>query len=119
MRRRSSTCMGLLAAASLMAAGCTTRDEKPRPAAPPAKAPLAEPSKGPPATPWHAEPPPVAETMAQPVPLWEGGKVSKQVDAATASAAGYVVLDLGEDLGAVHLHRWCVRRRQAVAQRLP
>jgi hypothetical protein len=37
------------------------------------------------------EPPP-----AQPVPLWEGGKVTRVVDAASASTHGYVVLDLGE-----------------------
>jgi hypothetical protein len=34
--------------------------------------------------------------MAQPVPLYEHGKVTGQIDAATASAQGYVVLDLGE-----------------------
>lgn len=34
--------------------------------------------------------------MVQPVPLWRDGKVEQQVDAATASLHGYLVLDLGE-----------------------
>lgn len=34
--------------------------------------------------------------MHQPIPLYEGGSTTRQVDAATARADGYVVLDLGE-----------------------
>jgi len=34
--------------------------------------------------------------MQMPVPLWENGKTVREVDAATASLHGYVVLDLGE-----------------------
>jgi len=34
--------------------------------------------------------------MQMPVPLWENGKTEREVDAATASSHGYVVLDLGE-----------------------
>jgi hypothetical protein len=37
------------------------------------------------------EPPP-----AQPVPLWQGGKVARIVDAAAASTHGFVIVDLGE-----------------------
>ena len=39
-----------------------------------------------------SRPPP----LAQPVPLWEGGRTARQVDAATASEHGYVLLDLGD-----------------------
>ncbi len=34
--------------------------------------------------------------MHQPIPLYEGGAIARQVDAATAREQGYVVLDLGE-----------------------
>ena len=34
--------------------------------------------------------------MKQPVPLWEKGRTERMIDAATAWAEGYVVLDLGE-----------------------
>ena len=34
--------------------------------------------------------------MSQPVALWEHGKTTRQVDAATAASQGYVVVDLGE-----------------------
>ncbi len=34
--------------------------------------------------------------MQMPVPFWENGKTLREVDAATASLHGYVVLDLGE-----------------------
>ncbi len=34
--------------------------------------------------------------MHQPVPLYEGGVVTRQIDAATARAEGFVVVDLGE-----------------------
>ncbi len=40
-----------------------------------------------------SRPPP----MAQPVPLWEKGKIAREIDAATARDEGYVVLDLGDD----------------------
>jgi hypothetical protein len=49
-------------------------------------------------------PPPVAPQppaqpgtpMQMPVPLWENGKTEREVDAASASSHGYIVLDLGE-----------------------
>lgn len=34
--------------------------------------------------------------MSEPVPLWEGGQVRRQVDAAKAAEEGYLVIDLGE-----------------------
>jgi hypothetical protein len=34
--------------------------------------------------------------MQMPVPLWEKGKIAREVDAASAALHGYVVLDLGE-----------------------
>jgi hypothetical protein len=37
-----------------------------------------------------------AVPLNQPVPLWEDGKVTKQIEAATAAANGYVIIDLGE-----------------------
>lgn len=40
-----------------------------------------------------SRPPP----MAKPIPLWEDGKVVREVDAATADLHGYVVVDLGEE----------------------
>ena len=40
-----------------------------------------------------SRPPP----MTRPVDLWEGGKVTKQVDAATAAVHGQVLVDLGEN----------------------
>lgn len=40
-----------------------------------------------------SRPPP----MHQPVPLFEGGRVARQIDAANASMEGYVVFDLGEE----------------------
>lgn len=39
-----------------------------------------------------SRPPP----MARPVPLWEGGKSEREIDAATADVNGYFLLDLGE-----------------------
>jgi hypothetical protein len=45
----------------------------------------------------EAPPPPVAaEVLEHPAPLWEHGKPGKSVDAHTAGAQGYLVLDLGE-----------------------
>lgn len=55
-----------------------------------------------------SEPPPKAKTIeersersdepppAEPVPLWENGKVARIVDAAASSLHGYVIVDLGE-----------------------
>jgi hypothetical protein len=34
--------------------------------------------------------------MARPVPLWEGGRAAREVDAATADVEGYLLVDLGE-----------------------
>lgn len=34
--------------------------------------------------------------MARPVPLWENGRTEREIDAATAAAEGYLLLDLGE-----------------------
>lgn len=34
--------------------------------------------------------------LQQPVPLWEGGKLVRQVEGATALAEGYLIMDLGE-----------------------
>jgi hypothetical protein len=39
-----------------------------------------------------SRPPP----MARPVPLWESGRSSREIDAATADVSGYLLLDLGE-----------------------
>jgi hypothetical protein len=94
MRRRSNLGCRLLAVALIGVVGCRKHphpDQSPAPVAMQPSAPTQ-----PPAQPWHAAAPPVAETMAQPVPLWEHGKTERQVDAANASASGYVVLDLGE-----------------------
>lgn len=40
--------------------------------------------------------PPKPPPLQDPVPLWENGRVAKQVDAAFAADQGYLVLDLGE-----------------------
>jgi hypothetical protein len=93
MRRAHVTWSCWLAVALLGAAACKARShqhEAAKHAAKPARPAAHEPE------PWHAAPPPPDETMAQPVPLWEDGKITRQVDAATASSKGMVVLDLGE-----------------------
>jgi hypothetical protein len=96
MRRRSVRWVGWLVALALCAPACGRHDKRAPEPSVEAKTHAPEPSKGPPPTPWHAEPPPAAEALAEPVPLWEHGKIVKQVDAQKASAQGYVVLDLGE-----------------------
>jgi len=60
---------------------------------PPAPAPVDAPPPGP--APPHetdSRPPP----LARPVPLWEGGRVVRDIDAAHARDEGFVVLDLGD-----------------------
>ncbi|MFI5308848.1 MAG: hypothetical protein ACHQ53_15935, partial [Polyangiales bacterium] len=92
MLQRRCTCMALILGL-VSAAACARRPADKAPAPSPKPAP-SQPA------PHHVAlvPPPSADTppMAQPVPLFEHGAVSGQVDAATASAQGYVVLDLGE-----------------------
>jgi hypothetical protein len=91
MQRQSCNYLGLLAAL-LVAAACS---DKPPPGPGAAGPP---PTRAEPAEPPIPVPPPTLEPEAlqQPVPLWENGKVTGEIDAATASAKGYVVLDLGE-----------------------
>jgi len=75
---------------ALAVTGCRsgTEDDEPKQASSPeAKAkPIEERSER------SDEPPP-----AQPVPLWQDGKVARIVDAAAASTHGFVIVDLGED----------------------
>jgi len=44
----------------------------------------------------EAPPPPPGAPMVDPVSLWEKGGSAREVDAATATASGHLVLDLGE-----------------------
>ncbi|MCG8556573.1 MAG: hypothetical protein MJD61_14975 [Proteobacteria bacterium] len=82
----------LLIAAALLGSGPLHGCDKRRPAAPAAPP---ETTSDPRAQGREVDqrPPP----MAQPVPLWEAGKQQKTIDAATASANGYMVLDLGDE----------------------
>jgi len=80
-------------------AATTTTSTTPEPTA--TAAPVADTAHHAPSTP---SPPPhdavVDERpapMHQPIPLYEAGAIAGQVDAATARAEGYVVLDLGEE----------------------
>ncbi len=93
MRRICGTCLGLLLGL-LGGAACQLHSADKTP--PPAPAPLTTPPRAPKHVP--LAPPPSADLppMTQPVPLWEHGKASGQIDAATATSRGYVVLDLGE-----------------------
>src|SRR6185436_211050 len=74
------------------AAACKTRSHEHAQSA----ARATKPPAGPAPEPWHAAPPPPEETMAQPVPLWEDGKIARRVDAANARSKGLVVINLGE-----------------------
>jgi hypothetical protein len=86
MRRQSCTYIGLtIGVLGVMACADKPQQPKASEAAPPAQppAPLTPPTLAP-------------EALEHPVPLWEGGKVTGEIDAATATAKGFVVVDLGE-----------------------
>jgi hypothetical protein len=91
----------VLAIALTLACGTTgatsTTPETPPPseASPPpsATAEATTPSPPPSEAVVDERPPP----MHQPIPLYEGGQIARQIDAATARENGYVVLDLGEE----------------------
>jgi hypothetical protein len=93
MRRLCCTSLGLYL--SLLGGDACTRSTEHHV---PSSQKVAPPAPQPP--PHHVPivPPQSADTppMTTPVPLWEHGKVSGQIDAATAASQGYVVLDLGE-----------------------
>ncbi len=80
-----------LTAAALVA--CSGGDAPPA-TAPPAPVAPTPPAPEAPAPPHDTDsrPPP----LARPVPLWEAGRVVRQVDAARAREEGFVVLDLGD-----------------------
>ncbi|MCB9593131.1 MAG: hypothetical protein H6719_10395 [Sandaracinaceae bacterium] len=96
MRRLSLTLLLALAAY-----GCEELDlgTSPTPEAPPAVAdPDVDATEPPPAEGEHrprvdARPPP----LAHPVPLFEDGATEREIDAATASEEGFLLLDLGEE----------------------
>src|SRR5262245_23488647 len=71
--------------------GAPDADDKPKPKPQHSVAPAQPPKTIEERSERNDEPPP-----AEPVPLWEGGKVARIVDAAAASLRGYVILDLGE-----------------------
>ena len=83
----------IVLAALCFAAGCTSgaKDERARQPAKESGAPEAAPKTIEQRSERSDEPAP-----AEPVPLWEGGKVARIVDAAAASLHGYVIVDLGE-----------------------
>lgn len=88
--RRSRTRWALLAPwAVACLAGCVDEPEQ-KPAAGHTAAPAS----------LHAEPPkphpPELPKLTQPVPLWQHGKVVREIDGALAAEQGYVLLDLGE-----------------------
>ncbi|MDD9938294.1 MAG: L,D-transpeptidase [Myxococcales bacterium] len=87
---RPTSARALLALTLLwVGAGCDpVADEPAPPAEPVERPPEPEPARKPP----MPEPPP----MLDPVPLWDGGKSAREVDAAAAMAHGQVIVDLGE-----------------------
>ncbi|MCA9604735.1 MAG: peptidoglycan-binding protein [Myxococcales bacterium] len=98
MRRPPLTVLFALATVSL-AAGCEELAFGEEPAEPSAETTAGEPTEEPDPEPEpehharvDARPPP----LAHPVPLFEEGAAERDVDAATASEDGYLLLDLGE-----------------------
>ena len=74
----------------LALAGCPQQ-----PPAPAQEQPAVEPKVAQEPKPRKPQPPP-PPPMERPVPLWEQGKIVKDVDAAAASLNGFVILDLGD-----------------------
>jgi hypothetical protein len=81
----------ICAAFSLLAVACSKKSDPPEPQVLPGDEPGSTVRSDDPRR-VDTRPPP----MAQPVPLWEGGKTERDVDAATASLHGHVVLDLSD-----------------------
>jgi len=93
------------ASASIVWAGvlasCGTAEVLNGPAETPASAPSTAIAEREPVEPAAPAEPVVVDTrpppMHQPVPLWDGGATSREIDAATARQDGFMVLDLGEE----------------------
>ena len=90
LKRLCILVVGLCAALSALSCDSELFAPEQKPPDPVAQKPAPLPAPPKPAP--EPEPPP----LEHPIPLWRDGHIVKQVDAVTASAQGYLVLDLGE-----------------------